>query len=395
MNASPLSDPPGKNRPILMMSLLVVAVFFSMAARAIFAPLMPSLQIEMGISLSTVGLLFLLVSVSYAASMLFVGFLAARIGHGRTIVVALALITLGLLVSALAPGSLLLAAGMLCIGAGAGAYPPSGLVMINTKISARRRSTAFAIHEIGPNMALLLSPLIVLAMEPWIGWRGILVWMAAVCAVAALAFLRWGAADSGMGTAPDLSTMGRILTWRSTWVGMVLFSAMLAALHGVYAILPAYLVTEYALSPQYVNFLLTVSRISSVLFLLFAGAIIGRFGRRRVILWNLLITSVFIALIGLVRGPWIALVVVAQPTFLTILIPALLSAVADIGETRYQNITYAVIITVGVSVGAGVVPALLGLCGDFGLGWLGFVALAGYMVAAILFLLATPGFGKD
>ncbi|MBE0586285.1 MAG: MFS transporter, partial [Desulfofustis sp.] len=94
MNASPLSDQPGKNRPILMMSLLVVAVFFSMAARAIFAPLMPSLQNEMGISLSTVGLLFFLVSVSYAASMLFVGFLAARIGHGRTIVVALALITL-------------------------------------------------------------------------------------------------------------------------------------------------------------------------------------------------------------------------------------------------------------------------------------------------------------
>ncbi len=386
---------PGKNRPVLMMGMLVVAVFFSMASRAIFAPLMPSLQIEMGITLSTVGLLFLFVSVSYAASMLFVGFLAARIGHGRTIVAALALIALGLLVSALASGFMMLAAGMLCIGAGAGAYPPSGMVMINTKISIARRSTAYSIHEIGPNMALLLSPLIVLAMEPWVGWRGILVCMAVVCGMAALAFLRWGAADSGMGTAPDLSTIGKILTLRSTWVGMVVFSAMLAALQGVYAILPAYLVTEYALSPQYVNFLLTVSRVTSVLFLLFAGAVIGRFGRRRVIIWNLLITSLFIALIGLVRGPWIALVVVAQPTFLAVLVPALLSAVADIGETRYQNITYAVIITAGVSVGAGVAPALLGLFGDFGLGWLGFVALAGYMVSAILFLLATPDFGKD
>ena len=34
---------------------------------------------------------------------------------------------------------------------------------------------------------------------------------------------------------------------------MVILSAALAALHGVYAILPAYLVAEYSLSSQYVN----------------------------------------------------------------------------------------------------------------------------------------------
>lgn len=195
--------------------------------------------------------------------------------------------------------------------------------------------------------------------------------MAAVCSLTAMAFLRWGAVESGMGTAPDLSTIGTILRLRTTWVGMVVFSALLVALHGVYAILPAYLVSEYSLAPQYVNFLLTMSRVTSIVFLLFTGAVIRHLGSSRTVIWTLLVSSLFIALIGLVSGSWIALVVVAQLTFLAVKVPALVSSVADIGETRYQNLTYAVIITAGVSIGAGAVPALLGIFGDFGLGWLG------------------------
>jgi len=395
MKVNAASDAPRKNRPVLMMSMLMVAVFFSMASRAIFSPLMPSLQKEMGVTLSIAGTLFLLLSISYVVAMLFSGVLAARIGHGMTIVASLACITLGLLVCAVAPGVMLLAVGMLFIGAGAGAYPPSGIAMINTKISVRRRSTAFSFHEIGPNLALLFSPLMVLIMEPWFGWRGVLLWMALVCGLAAVAFWHWGKADSGIGATPDLSTIKTILRLRSTWVGMVILSAALSGLHGVYAILPAYLVTEYSLSPQYVNFLLTVSRIAGVLLLLRTGWIIQRFGRRRTIIGVLLFSSLFTALIGLAQGTWISIVVVVQPALIAVMIPALLSSVADIGEARYQNITYAVIIIAGVGFGSGLAPALLGLSGDLGVGWFGFLALACYMVAAVAFMIATPGFGQD
>ncbi len=51
------------------------------------------------------------------------------------------------------------------------------------------------------------------------------------------------------------------------------------------------------------------------------------------------------------------------------------------------------VITVGVSIGSGVAPALLGLFADLGLGWLGFIVLALYMSLAVLFLRATPDFG--
>jgi predicted MFS family arabinose efflux permease len=386
-------DSQQNTRPVLMITMLVIAVFFSMGSRAIFSPLMPSMQEELGINLSTVGTLFLLVSVSYGIAMLLSGFLTARIGHGKTIVTALAAISLGLALSAVATNLILLACGLILIGAGAGTYPPSGIVMINTKISLKRRNTAFAFHEIGPNMALLTMPLFVIVLEPWFGWRGVLFFMAAISGLSALAFLRWGAPNSGLGTAPNLRTLSIILRERKTILGMLILSAALSGIQGVYAMLPAFLVTEYALEPRFVNILLSLSRITGVVLLMRTESLINRFGRRRTIMGVLLFSALFTALIGIVKGTLISIVVVMQPALLTLVFPPLLSSIADIGEFRYQNLTYAVVITVGVSIGSGVAPALLGLFADLGLGWLGFIVLALYMSLAVLFLRATPDFG--
>lgn len=387
-------DSPGKTKPYLMTGMLVIAIFFSMGSRVIFSPLMPILQREMAFSLSTAGLLFLLVNIIYGVAMLLSGFLSARIGHGNTIVAALITITLGMVLTALAAGVPLLAGGMLIIGAGAGIYPPSGIAMINTKISLKHRNTAYAFHEIGPNLALLLSPLIVLAFQPVFGRRGVLLWMAGVCALAAAAFLRWGAPDSGKGAAPNLNTLGTILRLRGVLLGIVVLSAAVAGMQGVYAILPAYLVTEYGLSPEYVNRIVSLSRVAGILLLLRSSAIIARFGRRNIIMMILLFSALCTALIGVVKGPAISLVVILQPALLALLFPPILSSIAEVGEPHYQNLTYAVVITAAVGIGGGAAPAVLGFFGDLGLGWIGFSSIALFMAAGIIFLRATPDFGR-
>ncbi len=387
------------NRPgngsVLMISMLMVAVFFSMAARAIFSPIMPSLQSDLNIGLATAGSRFLFISVTYAVAILLAGFLAARIGHGLTIVVALALIAVGLTISAAAPGVVLMAVGMAFIGAGAGIYPPSGLAMVNRKISPQKRTFAFAFHEISPNFSLLVAPLIVLALEPLIGWRGVLLSMAAVCAMATLAFWRWGVTDSGVGAAPNFGTITIILKIPEIYVGMFLLTASTSGLHGVYAILPAYLVERSLYSTDEINSLLAASRLASILCLLVAGGVVNLIGKRQAITWALVFTSICTALIGLLEGTLLNIVIIAQPALVAAIIPPLLSSIADIGESRYHNITYSLIITVAIGVGAGVVPAVLGIFGDHGLGWLGFVSLGIFTAAAILALVATPDFGRN
>ncbi|ORC32682.1 hypothetical protein B4O97_16105 [Marispirochaeta aestuarii] len=386
---------PKKINPSLMITMLVIAIFLSMTSRTIFSPLMPMLQKELGISLSTAGTLFFMISLSYGVTILFAGFLSSRIGHGKAIVTALAAISLGLLLSAVSWGILPLSMGMVLIGAGAGIYPPSGLVMINTTISLEHRSTAFSFHEIGPNLALLVSPLIVLALEPWFGWRGVLLCLSVAVFLGSMVFLRWGAPGSGMGAPPRLSTIGKILRLRTTILGMVIMSAALSGQQGVYAILPAYLVTEHGLSSQYVNVLLSISRVTGIILLLRSGPVINHIGRRATIFGVLFFSALCTALLGILKGIPLAVAVIAQPALLTVLFPAALSSLSEIGEAQYQNITYALIITIGVGGGVGVAPAILGVMGDLGIGWLGFILLAVYMAFAMLFLKSTPVFGRE
>ncbi|TVR29184.1 MAG: MFS transporter [Spirochaetaceae bacterium] len=386
--------PHHQTRPLLMMTLLVLTVFCSMAGRIVFAPLMPVLQSEMGFRLSTVGSLFLLVSVGYGVTMLASGFVAARFGHGLTIVAALTAISLGLALAAMASRLWMVASSMGLIGIGAGAYPPSGMVMINEKIDLKHRNTAFAFHELGPNLALLLAPLTVLAFNPLIGRRGVLAGFSVLTGIVALAFLRWGVPGSGRGEAPKLGTVGSILRLRNTLLAMAILSAALAGMHGVYSILPSYLVADHSLPVEHVNLLLAGSRVSGIVLLLFAGALINRLGRRRTIIFVLLFSAVFTALLGFARGALLSLIVIAQPALLTALFPATLSSMARIGDPRFRNITYSIIITVGVGLGAGAAPAMLGVAGDYGLGWAGFLVLGGYMLLAVLFLWSSPNFGR-
>jgi hypothetical protein len=51
------------------------------------------------------------------------------------------------------------------------------------------------------------------------------------------------------------------------------------------------------------------------------------------------------------------------------------------------------VVTVGMIVGSGVVPALVGVLGDLGIGWSGFVAIALFMFLAVVILMVTPSFG--
>lgn len=370
------------------MTLLVIAVFFSMAGRVIFSPLMPYLQQELSMSLATVGTLFLFISFSFSVVMLFSGFLSSCIGHGNTIVAALGTIAVGLFISGMAGNVLILAVGMTCIGSGAGTYAPSGIAMINTRISPERRSTAFAFHEIGPNLAMLVSPLVVLLAVPLLGWRGVLFLIAGLCGAAAILFYSFGASGSGVGARPNLSTIGTILRLPDVYMGMLMFSASLAGWQGIYNILPAYLVEHSAWSAEHVNSLLTVSRVISISMLLLAGWIIRYFGNRTTIVGVLVFTAALTGILSVAQGRLLEIIVVLQPAFVAVMFPAQLSCLAEIGEARYQNVTIALIITVAMGVGAGLVPALLGLLGDYGLGWLGFVCLSGFMltVAASLFL---------
>ncbi len=383
--------------PALIVGLLITAVFCSMIARTIFAPVMPELQAEMGFGLSLAGFFFLLISVGYGSAMMLSGFLSARIGHGRTIAASMFAVAAGLAAAATFRSTAAVAAGMFIIGAGAGTYPPSGLVLLNDSVSEKRRSTALALHEIGPNLAYLVAPLFVIAFGKMMGWRGMLWSLSVLIALFGVGFLRWGTAGKGSrrGIAPSLGSLGDVLRRPTALLGMLLLSGALGGLQGVYSILPAYLVTERNWMPDRINLILSMSRVSGIILLLFAGPIIARLGRRNTIAAVLLFSGTITAVMGFARGTVLSGLILVQPALLTLMFPPTLSAMAAIGEERTRNVTYAVIITVGVTVGSGLIPALLGIFGDLKLAWAGFLFLGAFMFCGVALLAACRDFGSD
>ena len=379
----------------LLIVLLIIAVFFSLVGRAVLSPLMPYLQQELSLSLATVGTLFLLVSVSFSVVMICSGYLTAWVGHGNTVVAALLMIMIGLIISASAVNVATLTVGVILIGAGGGTYAPSGIAMINTKISIERRSSVFAFHELGSNGAVLLAPLIVLVGVPLVGWRGVLLLLGGLAGTASIVFYFLGAPESGVGVKPNLSIFGKILRLPNAYVGMLMFSTSLAGLHGVFAILPAYLVQHTTWAPEHVNSLITFSRLISILMLFLAGTIINKIGKRNTIFAVLMFTGVLTGLISVAEGRLLEIVVVFQPALIAVMFPAQLSCLAEIGESWYQNVTTALVVTVGMTFGAGVVPAFIGVMGDLGIGWLGFISLTILMFLAAVVLKFNPSFGKS
>lgn len=379
----------------LLIVLLIIAVFFSLVGRAIFSPLMPYLQQELTLSLAAVGTLFLLVSISFSLVMIYSGYLTAWIGHGNTIVAAMVMIVVGLVISASAVNAFTLAVGMVLIGAGGGTYAPSGIAMINNNISVEKRSSVFALHELGSNGAVLLAPLIVLLAVPLLGWRGVLLLLALLAGISSIAFYYYGSPESGVGARPNLKIFGKILHLSDAYVGMLMFSTSIAGLHGVFAILPAYLVEHSTWSAEHVNSLVTLSRLISISMLLVAGPIIKLMGKRNTITMVLLFTGLMTGLISVAQGRLLEIVVVLQPALIAVMFPAQLSCLAEIGESWYQNVTTALVVTVGMTVGAGVVPVFIGVLGDLELGWLGFALLGLLMFLAAAVLKLNSSFGSS
>ena len=87
---------------------------------------------------------------------------------------------------------------------------------------------------------------------------------------------------------------------------------------------PSWVVDHNLGSAEYVNSLLTASRATSVVMLLFTGMIIARLGRRQTIVLSLLFTSVLTGMLGVVEGRLLAAVMVIQPALVSVMLPAML-----------------------------------------------------------------------
>jgi NNP family nitrate/nitrite transporter-like MFS transporter len=386
------SPPPGYFRSALTPILILTAIFFlNFLARIVMAPLLPVVRGDLQLNHSGAGRFFLLLSCGYFMALLGSGYLAGRMAHRRVIVLSCVGVGLALMAIAQATQVLAIYGGLFGLGLAAGIYLPSGIASITDRVPNRHWGKALAIHELAPNSAFLLAPLLVEAALRFLNWRaGLMLLGAATLALAGLFMWRGQGADY-CGEIPDRQAMRAIATKPAVWLMMLMFGIGISGTLGIYSMLPLYLVSEHGMDRPWANNLLALSRIGALAAAWFGGWASDRFGPIVTMRVVFILSGLLIVAIGGLRGPGLIAAVFCQPVLAVGFFPAGFSLLSTISSRRTQNITIAITIPVAFLIGGGGVPLFLGWMGDMGGFGRAFMLIG---LATILASMATVGLSR-
>jgi NNP family nitrate/nitrite transporter-like MFS transporter len=342
---------------------------------------MPNIENDLGLNHSEAGSLFLIIAVGYFVTLMGSGFVSRRITHRKTII--LSTITLGLayLATSLSKSVVGMSAGLLVVGMATGLYLPSGIATLTSLVSFQHWGKAIAVHELAPNLAFVLAPLVSEVLLQWFSWRAVLALVGMSSLSIGTAFALFGRGGDFPGEAPALRSLRLLCHQRDFWIMIVLFSLGIAGTMGIYAMLPLYLVSERGIDQAWTNSVVAVSRIVPLFMGLLSGWVADRFGTQQTIKYVLLLTGILTILLGIVPGWWVVIIVFLQPMLAVCFFPAALAALSSIGPASARNVVVSFTIPLSFLVGAGAIPTLIGLSGNAGSFALG-IAFTGTVMTA-------------
>lgn len=371
--------------------LSVAAVFFlTIAARSVFGPLLPAIEVDLAVGHAQAGSLFLVMTVGYGAGLLCSGPLCRRLSPRAVIALSSAVIGATLLALAALGTFAVLGAGMAVLGFAAGLYLPAGIGAITAAVSPPRWGTALALHELAPNLAFAVTPLVAEALLAHLSWRGVIAVFGLAPLAAGLAgplLPRMGGTVAPLSTAPA-PPRARVLAF---WTLVALAGLGTGLNIGVLTMLPLYLAAELGLERVAANHLVALSRVLPCLTLLGAGWFADRVGPRRALTVALCVSAATTAALGLVPRAAVPAAVLLQPMVTAWIFPALFALLSALGPR-----SVALASPLAMIVGGGLVPAAIGAFAERGhFRWafvlLGGISLAGALAAPILEAAWAPG----
>ena len=236
-------------------------------------------------------------------------------------------------------------------------------------------------HEIGPNLGFILTPIAAGLLLPLLHWRNILLLVGAFGLLTGAAFLLFARGGGFRGQTPKLQNVRPVLGTSSFWILAVLFALGAGAGVGVFSIIPTYVVAELGMQQGLVNTLVGVSRLSGLGVIFVIGFLVDRFGVRWIMAIVLLLCGVTTAGLGLSSKAALLAAVFVQPILVSSFFPAGFAAASRIVDRRLHNVTLSFLLPIGYGFGAGMVPLFFGLLGDQGRFALGFFVYGGLLLA--------------
>ncbi len=365
---------------------LVASIFFlNFLARILPAPLMPAIENDLGLVHAEAGSFFLLISIGYCSSLLGSGFLFRWLTHRKIIILSSVATGAALLIVAAGKTHGAISLGLVLLGLVAGAYLPSGITTITSSIKAGNWGKAIAVHELAPAAAYIAAPLISEGLLKVCSWQGVFASIGAASIFLGLLFLRLGKGGDFKGEPPNFSNIQPLMKMPAFWIMTVFFSFGIASSMGVFSMLPLYLVAERGYDRSYANMIIGISRIPPVVMALISGWISDRLGPKRTMKYALIFNGVTTILLGVAPEGWLLFMVFMQPMLSACFFPAGFTVLSGISPHNVRNILISMTIFFAYLIGAGLIPAGMGVLGDAGEFSLS-IALTGVAVLLSVFL---------
>ena len=371
---------------ILFLALLF---FLTFIGRFIFAPLMPTIENELGITHSQAGTLFLMISLGFFAGQVCSGFLSSRVDHRGSLIISTFGLGVTLLLFNLTSSLWTIRLILFLLGVAAGLHMPSAMATITAMVNRQEWGKAMAVHQTAPPLSLVLGPLLAILLLDLFSWRTILTLLGGMAFVVGLLFLRFGRCGEFPGDPPRPAVLKMLISQRSFWIMVVLFALAMGGTVGIYTMLPLFLVNERGFDGDWANTLLGLSRISSLFMPFVAGWLIGRFGEKIFIFIVMIVAGVTTIMLGALSGTWLLVIIFLQPAVIGCYFTAGFAALARIVQPNLRSIAAAFTTPTAFLIGGGLLPTAMGYMGQaysFGLG----IILTGFLMilsAGLVFFL--------
>ncbi len=358
--------------PVMFLTFIF---FLSFVGRQLAGPLLPAIEEELGLSHTQSGMFILLIGSGFCLSQLGAAFLAAKWGYRHCILLSL----WGSAIAALLIGYMqsvwLLYPGFFFLGMAGGLYVPSGISLITVLVHPKDWGKAISIHELAPNLALILVPFLATIAVILGSWRWGFIFCAAALAALGAVYLRAGVDADKRPSPPSLKLVGEVVAKPSFWQLSILLSLAVGVETGVYTMTPLFLVSERGYDLAQANLLLGLSRIPSVILVLLSGWLTDRLSPSTAISIALGVTGVAIVCLGMGPGTLLVPAIFIQAAASACLFPPILSMASGNSSTESRALTFSLSLAVAPIVGGGLLPAGIAIAGDllsFGAGMVGF-----------------------
>jgi len=358
----PIPEPFGAN--IGTLTVIAALFFLTFLGRFIFAPLLPTIENDLGITHAQAGSLFLMISIGLFISQILSGYLTSRINHHGTLFVstlALGLPPLWLLIDT---SLLSLRVVTFFVGMAAGLHMPSAIATITAMVTRQDWGKALGLHGTAPPLGLAIGPFLVVILLNYLPWQNIIAIIAVITIIAAFTFHRYCKCGNFPGEPPGREVLRAVLRLRSFWIMVVLFSLFLGGAIGLYSMLSLYLIQEAGMSADLANSLAGLSRLTGLFTAFLSGMMMDRIGEKKHIALIMVAAGLSTILIGTTSGVVLMVMIFIQPTLLGCFPAAGFSAIARTVQPNMRSVATSFTSPIAMIIGGGLVPILLGYMGE-------------------------------